>query len=73
MKRISLPVIGYYLIFQAAIAALNIFGTPEHGALLTIFAGFSDWGGYKLIRIASGHARLSWNAPNIQRVLPKTR
>ena len=52
MKRILFLILGYYLVIQAAITALNIFGYPENTVILLPLALLSTWGGYyKLIQL----------------------
>jgi|RhiMetStandDraft_4_1073278.scaffolds.fasta_scaffold937991_1 hypothetical protein len=52
MKRILFLILGYYLVIQAAITAINIFGFPENTVILLPLAGLSGWGGYWLILLS---------------------
>ncbi len=51
MKRIFLFVAGYYLVIQAALAALTMCGQPENTVYILPIAGLSGWGGYRLIHL----------------------
>ena len=58
MKRVLLLILGYYLILQAAIAALNALGRPEYLIPIGALAALSGWAGYKLITLARASRKL---------------
>ena len=74
MKRISLLILGYFLILQAALGVFMCCGQPENAAIILTGAGLSGWGGYALIKKAGQLARVPMeNAPTKDLVVPETK
>ena len=72
MKHKLFLILGYYLYFQAAIAAVSVCSSPENVVILLGVGTLSALGGYKLISLTKPNTKVLETQPIKELDAPET-